>query len=152
MVKNPPTNAGDVRDVDLIPGLERCPAGGDGNPRQYSCMENSMDRGAWWATAHRFAAKSRTRLSTHSYTHTYTHTIKIGGLKHIISFLLWSLETEIKLSEGWFPLRPLSSACKANPQPYPHRVLTRCVCVQIASSIRRSAILGSEPTSNTVIF
>ena len=145
MVKNPPTNAGDVRDVDSIPGSERSPTERDGNPLQYSCLENSMDRRAWWATVHRFAAKSRIRLSTHSYTHTYTYTIKIGCLKHIISFLFWSLETKIKLSEGWFPLRPLSSACKANPQPYPHRVLVQCVCVQVPSSIR-SAILDQNPS------
>ena len=62
--KNPPANAGDERDMDLIPGLGRCPAVESGNPLQYSCQENSMDRGAWWATAHE-ASKSGTRLSTH---------------------------------------------------------------------------------------
>ena len=48
MVKNPPANAGDVRDADSIPGLGRFPGGGNGNPLQYSCLENSMDRVAWW--------------------------------------------------------------------------------------------------------
>ena len=47
MVKNPPANAGDIREVDLIHGLGRCPRGGNGNPLQYSCLENPMDRGAW---------------------------------------------------------------------------------------------------------
>ena len=61
MVKNPPANAGDVRDTGLIPGLGRCPGGGHGNPLWYSCLENPMDRGAQWATVHR-AAKSWTRL------------------------------------------------------------------------------------------
>ena len=51
-IKNPPANAGDVRDVGSIPGLGRCPGGGDGNPLQYSLLENPMDRGAWWATVH----------------------------------------------------------------------------------------------------
>ena len=46
MVKNPPVNAGDIRDVGLIPGLGRSPGGGHGNPLQYSCLENPMDRGA----------------------------------------------------------------------------------------------------------
>ena len=46
MVKNPPANAGDIRDAGLIPGLERSPCGGNGNPLQYSCLENLMDRGA----------------------------------------------------------------------------------------------------------
>ena len=58
-VKNPPADAGDVRDSDLIPGSGRSPGGGHGNPLHYSCLENSMDRGAWWATVHR-ATKSRT--------------------------------------------------------------------------------------------
>ena len=50
MVKNLPANAGDARDVALIPESGRSPGGGNGNPHQYSCLENSMDRGAWWAT------------------------------------------------------------------------------------------------------
>ena len=49
VVKNPPDNAGDLRDTDLIPGLGRSPGEGNGNPLQYSCLENSIDRGAWWA-------------------------------------------------------------------------------------------------------
>ena len=47
LVKNLPTNAGNVRDVDSVPGLERSPGEENGNPLQYSCLENSMDRGAW---------------------------------------------------------------------------------------------------------
>ena len=50
MVKKPPASAGDARDVGLTPGLGRSPGVGSGNPFQYSCLENSMDRGAWWAT------------------------------------------------------------------------------------------------------
>ena len=48
-------NAGDTGDEGSIPGLERCPGGWLGNTLQYSCLENSMDRGAWQATVHRFA-------------------------------------------------------------------------------------------------
>ena len=59
VVKNLPANAGDTRDSGLIPGLERSPGGGNGNPLQYSCLENPMDRGAWQATVYR-VAKSRT--------------------------------------------------------------------------------------------
>ena len=55
VVKNPPTNAGDLRDMRSIPGLGGSPGGGHGNPLQYSCLENPMDRGAWWATVHRVA-------------------------------------------------------------------------------------------------
>ena len=61
IVKNPPASAGDIRDMGSIPGLGRSPGGGPGNPLQYSCLENSMDRGAWWATVHGIA-KSQTGL------------------------------------------------------------------------------------------
>ena len=52
MVKNPPANAGDIRDVRSSPGLGRSPGGGHGNPLQYSCLENPLDRGDWWARVH----------------------------------------------------------------------------------------------------
>ena len=61
VVKNLHANAGDIRDMGLIPGSGRTPAGGHGNPLQYSCLENPMDRGAWWATIHR-VTKSRAQL------------------------------------------------------------------------------------------
>ena len=61
MVKNPSANAGDVRGKSSIPGWGRSPGGEHGNPLHYSCLENPMDRGAWWATAYR-VARSRTRL------------------------------------------------------------------------------------------
>ena len=61
VVKNPIANAGDLRDVDSIPGSGRCPGEGNGNPLQYSCLENPRDRGAWWATVHG-VAKGWTRL------------------------------------------------------------------------------------------
>ena len=60
--KEPPAYAGDIRDVSLTPGLGRSPREGNGNPLQYSCLENTMDRGAWRVTVHR-VAKSQTRLS-----------------------------------------------------------------------------------------
>ena len=61
VVKNLPANSGDLRNVGLIPGLERSPGEGNGNPAQYSCLENPMDRGAWQATVHG-VAKSQTQL------------------------------------------------------------------------------------------
>ena len=51
-LKNPPANAGDTGDAGLIPGSGRSPGEGNGNPLQYSCLENPMERGAWWATIH----------------------------------------------------------------------------------------------------
>ena len=59
IVKNPPANAGDTKDVGSIPGWGRYPGEGNDNPLQYSCWENSMDRGNWWATVHG-AAETRT--------------------------------------------------------------------------------------------
>ena len=52
MVKNLLANVEDIRDVGLIPGSGRSPGGGHGNPLQYSCPENTTDRGAWWALVH----------------------------------------------------------------------------------------------------
>ena len=51
-VKNPPANAGNIRDLGSISGSARSPGGGHGNPLQHSCLENPMDRGAWQATVH----------------------------------------------------------------------------------------------------
>ena len=61
VVKNPPANAGDIRDARLIPGSGRSPGEGYGNPLQYSCLENPMDGGAWRARVRR-VAKSQTQL------------------------------------------------------------------------------------------
>ena len=79
VVKNPPANAGDV---DSMPGSGRAPGEGKGNPLQYSCLGNPMERGAWWATVHG-VAKSRTRLKNNS-SHTYDF------LKVICSSAQWS--------------------------------------------------------------
>ena len=75
MVKNLLANPGYLRDVGSIPGSGRSPEGGHGNPLQYACLENPMDRGAWQTAVHR-VAKSRTQLkqlSTHTYVYTYVY-------------------------------------------------------------------------------
>jgi len=61
------TSACNARDLGSIPGLGRSPAEGNGNPLQYSCLENPMDGGAWWAAVHG-VAKSQTRLSNFTFT------------------------------------------------------------------------------------
>ena len=66
-VKNPPANAGDIRDADLIPELGRSPGGRNGTLLQYSWLENPTDRGAWWAAVHG-VAKSQTQLSDFTFT------------------------------------------------------------------------------------
>ena len=68
-VKASAWNAGDP---DLIPGLGRSPGEGNGNPFQYSCLENPMEAGAWWATVHG-VAKSRKRLSDFTFTFKLSH-------------------------------------------------------------------------------
>ena len=60
------------RDLGSIPGLGRSPGEGNGNPLQYSCLENPMDGGAWWPTVHG-VAKSRTRLRELTFPFTFRH-------------------------------------------------------------------------------
>ena len=60
VVKNPPVSAGVIRDTGSIPGSGRSPAGGDGNPLQYSCLGNAIDRGVWHATVHGVTKESDT--------------------------------------------------------------------------------------------
>ena len=67
VVKNPAATAGDTGNLGLILGLGRCPGEGNGNPLQYSCLENPVDRGAWRAAVHG-VAKSLTQLSTHEWS------------------------------------------------------------------------------------
>ena len=71
VVKNPPADAGDVRDVGSIPVSGGYPEEGNGNPLQYSCLENSMDRGAWWVMGsqrvrHNWVTYTNTRNSVES--------------------------------------------------------------------------------------
>ena len=61
MVKSLPASAGDIRSTSSIPGLGRSPGEGHSNPLQYSCLENPVDRGAWWTMVHR-VSKSQTEL------------------------------------------------------------------------------------------
>ena len=65
MIKKLPAKAEDIRDTGLIPGWGKSPAVGYGNPHQYVCLENPMERGAWRTTVHR-VTKSQTRLSAHT--------------------------------------------------------------------------------------
>ena len=72
MVKNPPDSVGDVGDMGLISVSGRSPEGGNGNPLQYSCLENPMDRGTWWATVHGIRKSHTTEYGmTHNMYDTY---------------------------------------------------------------------------------
>ena len=79
VVKNLSANAGDTRDTGSIPGSKISPGVGNGNPLQYSCLENSMDRGNWRATIHG-TAKS---LSTHTHAHTHTPSVPTHWCKFV---------------------------------------------------------------------
>ena len=68
VVKKSTCNAGRTGDVDLIPGSGRSPGGGNGNPVQYSCVENTTERGAWQAKVHGFAELDRTEATEHAHT------------------------------------------------------------------------------------
>ena len=73
VVKNLPANAGDTGDLDSIPRQWRCPRVGNGHPLKYSCLENSMDRGAWWAIVHGVTA----RLSIWAWLHAHRMWLEI---------------------------------------------------------------------------
>ena len=88
MVKNPPANA---EDVGLIPQWGRSPVSGNGNPLQYSCLGNPMDRGAWWATVCEVAESDTIeQLGTHTHTHThiyiYTHICRSHMQRNIVYY------------------------------------------------------------------
>ena len=84
-----------VGDLDSIPGSGRFPGEGNGNPLQYSCPENPMDGGAWWATVHG-VTKSRTRLS--NFTFTFIFKIRLSQIIHLES------ESSSALSDSLWPI------------------------------------------------
>ena len=77
VVKNSPSNTGGVRVVGSIAGLGRSPGGGNGNLLQYSCLGNSMDRGAWWALVHRVAKSQTQTHAQHIFTASVNEIINI---------------------------------------------------------------------------
>ena len=84
VVKNLPASAGDTRDMDLTPGSGRSPGGGHGNPLQCCCLENPMDRGAWWATVYGVAKSwDMTEATQHIRMQYSYYLIYINGLRNI---------------------------------------------------------------------
>ena len=88
VVKNLPANAGDMRDAGPIPGSGRSPGRGHGNPLEYPCLENAMDRGAWQAAVHG-VTKSLTRLSDFTFTFRF-HALEKEMAPHS-SVLAWRI-------------------------------------------------------------
>ena len=109
VVKNLPASAGDASDVGLIPGSGRSPRVGNGNPFQYSCLENSMDRGVWQATV-QGVSKIRTRLSARVHTHTHT---RVRGLGCTLRLTIY---------EAHFNCKDSSTKAAAPPTPSHHSI------------------------------
>ena len=110
VVKNPPANAWNTGDLGSIPGLGRSPGGGNGNPLQYSCLGNPMDRGAWWATVHG-VAKSQTWLGTHACTHSTIVILSVDCFLNtspygLSTWLAWETlcHRSIRLLMQWFSI------------------------------------------------
>ena len=95
MVKNPPANAGDLRDSGSIPESGRSLGGGHGNPLQYSCLGNSMDRGAWQARVCRVAERDMTEVTLHR---DYCSSL-LSGVSLLCSGVSLNFRLSIKLSE-----------------------------------------------------
>ena len=102
-VKNPPPNARDEGDVGSVPGWGRSPGGGHGNPLQYSCLENPMDRGAWQAIVHRHHRKSD---MTEATWHTGTLVENYAVARVSLAFMP---ELVLGLGEHHFTLWPANS-------------------------------------------
>ena len=85
MIKNLPANAGDTGDPVLIPGSGRSPGGGNGNPLQYSCLGNPMDRGAWWSTVYGVTESDTTE---HPYRHMHINTYVLIVTFIVTGFLI----------------------------------------------------------------
>ena len=112
MVNNLPSNAGYTRDKDSIPGSRRSPGVGNGNPLQYSCLENPMDRGVWQATVYG-VAKNGTQLSmhvgtrarTHRHTDTHTHTHTSPILVSLIALVKWVEGSSVPVKSHHVPMQ-----------------------------------------------
>ena len=111
VVKNSPANTGDIRDVSLFLGSGRSPEGGHDKPLQYSCLENSIDRGAWWATGHG-VAQSQTWLKWLK-THAYAQLLQVKLAWEILQIKHW-----VWLTSAWKciqnPTKRLSLSMSSN--------------------------------------
>ena len=146
VVKNLPANARDVRDLDFIPGSRRSPGGGHGNPLQYSCLENPMDREAWWAPVHG-VANSQTHWSDwlHNKAHILHHRKQAGSWAWILLITLlgrrlqlW-LISDIKYIWTHIILTSLSRQ-RTGPghQTFSHHMYWACSWYSAATSAARS--------------
>ena len=132
VVKNPLANAGDVRDMGLIPGRVRCPGGQHGNPLQYSCLQNPMDRGAWWATVHGAAKSWRgMRLSIHAHQ-LRSKKARIHSQPGYPVSSIPSMASNKWIIQRLVSQRP-SSKCGLTPENVLRRGLLNCACLYAQS-------------------
>ena len=104
VVKNSPANAGDLRDPCSIPGSGRFPREGLSNPLQYSCLENPLDRGAWWATVHDSQSQTQLKQLTTEYTHLTCNTSVL-----ICTFLVLNTPWKVLITFGCFQFSSVQS-------------------------------------------
>ena len=108
MVKNPPPSAGAAGDMGLIPGSGRSPGVGNVNPFQYSCLENSMDRGAWWATYSPWGCKESDMTEWLTHIHIQASWVVLviknpSEMQEIQEMQVWSLGQKNSLRRKWQP-------------------------------------------------
>ena len=114
VVKNPPANAGDTRDSGSIPGSGRSPGGGPGNPLQYSCLENLMNREAWQAIVHRFT-KSWTRpMRQHTQRYIYHCVVQQKLIQHCKSTIHQKKKKPRRVNFQWSLTVLLQNCLKTN--------------------------------------
>ena len=108
--KEPPANAGDIRDMGSSPGLGRSPGWGHGPSLQYSCLENRMDRGAWWATFHSVTKRwTWMKLLSSSYFIFLQKflpkgfTVPHGDCTECNTFTAGKIKSDLKFKEAFFP-------------------------------------------------
>ena len=139
VVKNPPANAGDVKDWGLIPGSGSSPGGGHSSPLQYPCPENPMDRGAWCATAHR-VAKNQTQLKE---LNARTHASRCTASYNTRGGRVWGRKRTER--EPW--QRSRRRTCKGKE----HQLLTFSLQVQLMFGVKlpgSCSVNGPSVTSN----
>ena len=152
VVKNPPAIAEDIRNMGSVPGLERSPGGGHGNPLQYSCLENPMDRGTWWATVHGVTT-SHTRLKCFS-TQIDFRAVKFGSGNRV------SKQAQVGIRVNVFPsLRLVVMGVKCGRlTPCIHMVCLRETLPNSLSSgnyvrpHRGSDCISEQPSSRGALF
>ena len=116
VVKNLPANAGATGDPGLIPESGRPPGEGHGNPLQYSCLGNSMDRGAWWATVHAIAESETTEVTEN--VHTHYEAITVASLDHTHYLCLYYIPMSYLLCNWKFvQLNLLDLLCPLSNSP-----------------------------------